>query len=129
MANIASHSRYATTDLVYDLHHIARSVLHKIREEHRIADYDQHLHHMDHPLDLQCHPLQYVCSPFEVEGEGEGELIVEVVVEMVREVMVEMVRAVVVHLSRHCLLRYPLILIRHMRFLYSHTLTHHLPYP
>ena len=65
------------------------------------------LHHMDHPLDLRCHPLQYVCSPFEVEGEGEGELIAEVVVEMVGEVMVEMVRATVVHLSRLCLLRYP----------------------
>ena len=56
----------------------------------------RHLHHMDYPLDLRCHPLQYVCSPFEVEGEGE--LIAEVVVEMVGEVMVQMVRAVVVHL-------------------------------
>ena len=65
----------------------------------------RHLHHMDHPLDLRCNPLQYVCSPFKVEGEGE--LIAEVVVEMVGEVMVEMVRAVVVHLSRLCLLRYP----------------------
>ena len=67
----------------------------------------RHLHHMDHPLDLRCHPLQYVCSPFEVDGEGEKELIDEVVVEIVAEVMVEMVRAVVVHLSRHYLLRYP----------------------
>ena len=41
MADIASRSRYATTDLVYDLHHIARSVLHHIGEEHRIAGYDQ----------------------------------------------------------------------------------------
>ena len=41
MADIASHSRYATTDLVCDIHHIARSVLHQIGEEHRIADYDQ----------------------------------------------------------------------------------------
>ena len=41
---------------------------------------------MHHPLDLRCHPLQYVCNPFEVEGEGE--LIGEVVVEMVGEVMV-----------------------------------------
>ena len=65
----------------------------------------RHLHHMDHPLDLQYHPLQYVCSPFEVEGEGE--LIDKVVVEMVDKVMVEMVREVVVHLSRHCLLQYP----------------------
>ena len=65
----------------------------------------RHLYHMDRPLDLRCHPLQYVCSPFEVEGEGE--LISEVVAEMVAEVMVEMVRAVLVHLSRHCLFRYP----------------------
>ena len=41
MANIASRSRYATTGLVYDLHHIARSVLHHIGEEHCIAGYDQ----------------------------------------------------------------------------------------
>ena len=57
----------------------------------------RHLHHIDHPLDLRCHPLQYVYSPFEVEEEEE--LIGEVVVEMVGEVMVEMVRAVVVHLN------------------------------
>ena len=57
---------------------------------------------MDHLIDLRCHPLQYVCSPFEVEGEGE--LIAEVVVEMVGEVMVEMVREVVIHMSRLCLL-------------------------
>ena len=41
MADIASRSRYATTGLVYDLHHIARSVLHQIGEEHRIVGYDQ----------------------------------------------------------------------------------------
>ena len=40
MAEIASRSRYATIGLVYDLHHIARSVLHHIKEEHRIAGYD-----------------------------------------------------------------------------------------
>ena len=73
----------------------------------------RHLHRMNHPLDLQFHPLQYVCSPFEGEGEGEGELIAKVVVEMVGEVMVEMVRAVVVHLSRYCIL--------HPIFLYPHT--------
>ena len=103
MADIASRSRYATTGLVCDIHHIARSVLHQIGEPAMIK---RHLHHMDHQLDLRCHPLRYVCSPFEVEGEeeGEGELIAEVVVEMVGEVMVQMVRAVVVHLSRLCLL-------------------------
>ena len=41
MANIASRTRYATIGLVYDLHHIARSVLHQIGEEHRITGYDQ----------------------------------------------------------------------------------------
>ena len=60
---------------------------------------------MGHPLDLRCHPLQYVCNSFKVEGERE--LIGEVMVKMVGEVMVEMVRAVVVHLSRHSLLHTP----------------------
>ena len=59
----------------------------------------RHLLHVDHPLDLRCHPLQFICSPFEVEGEGE--LIDEVVFEMMGKVVAEMVREVVVHLSRH----------------------------
>ena len=102
MTNITSQLHGASTGLVYDLHHIAKSVLHQIGEEHRIASSAtimRHLLYMDHPLDLKCHPLQFVCSPFEVEGGGEGELMGEVVVEMVGEVMVEMVREVVVHLS------------------------------
>ena len=41
MANIASRSHGATTNLVYDLHHITRSVLHQIGEERSIVDYDQ----------------------------------------------------------------------------------------
>ena len=41
MANIASRTRDATTGLVYDLHHIARSLLHQIGEEHHIVSYDQ----------------------------------------------------------------------------------------
>ena len=41
MANIANRSRYATTGLVYDLHHITKSVLHQIEEEHHIVGYDQ----------------------------------------------------------------------------------------
>ena len=75
---------------MYDLHHITISVLHQIGEERRIASLDtimRHLLHIDHPLDLQCHPLQFVSSPFEVEGE----LIGEVVIVMVGEVVVEMV--------------------------------------
>ena len=41
MADIASRSCGVTTGLMYDLHHIARSVLHRIREEHRITGHDQ----------------------------------------------------------------------------------------
>ena len=41
MTDIASRSCGAITGLVYDLHHIARSVLHQIGEEHLIAGYDQ----------------------------------------------------------------------------------------
>ena len=41
ITDIVSRSCGATTDLVYDLHHIARSVLHHIGEEHRIVGYDQ----------------------------------------------------------------------------------------
>ena len=41
MADIASRSCGATIGLVYDLHHIAISVLHLIEEEHHIARHDQ----------------------------------------------------------------------------------------
>ena len=69
------------------------------RSERSIASLDtikRHILYVDHPLDLRCHSLQFVCSLFKVDGEGE--LIVEVMVEMVGK----MVREVVVHLSRHC---------------------------
>ena len=92
--DIASRSCGATIRLVYDLHHIARSVLHQIGEEHRIARHDQEASTSRgpsvHPLDLQCHPLKFVCSPFEVEGEE------------------ELIGEVVVHLSRHCHHYHPL---------------------
>ena len=41
MADIASHSRYATAGVLCNIHHIARSVLHQIGEDHRIASYAQ----------------------------------------------------------------------------------------
>ena len=41
MVDIISHSCGATIGLVCDLRHIARSVLHQIREEHRIDVHDQ----------------------------------------------------------------------------------------
>ena len=128
MADIASCSLYATT--VWCTTYIILLDQRYTRSEKSIASpttIRRHLHHMDHLLDLRCHPLQYVCNPFRVEGGGE--LIGKVVVEMVGEVMVKMVRAIVVHLSQHCLCRYPLILTHHSRFLYPHKLTHHLPFP
>ena len=92
MVVISNRSRFATTGMLCDIHHIARSVLHQIGEDHRIAGALRRLpHNMDHRLDPRCHPLHRVCNPFEVEGEGEaeGELIAEVVLEMVGQVMVQ----------------------------------------
>ena len=84
MADIASRSRFATTSALCDIHHIARSVLHQIREDHLIARYAQEASTSHGPsIKPPWHPHQHVCSPFKVEGEGEGELITEVVLEMV----------------------------------------------
>ena len=41
MADIASRSRFATAGALCDIYHIARSVLHQIGEDHRIAGYAQ----------------------------------------------------------------------------------------
>ena len=41
LTDIASRSHGATIGLMYDLHHITRSVLHQIGEEHSIAGHDQ----------------------------------------------------------------------------------------
>lgn len=41
MADIASRSRFDTPGALCDIHHIARSVLHQIGEDHRIAGYTQ----------------------------------------------------------------------------------------
>ena len=41
MVDIASRSCGATSSLVYDIHHIARSVLHLIRKEHHIFAHDE----------------------------------------------------------------------------------------
>ena len=90
----------------------------------------RHLLHVDYPLDLQCHPFQFVCNPFEVEGEREliGEVVIVmvggVVVEMVSEIMVKMVMEVVVHLSLHCHHYHPLLYL-HLILRYTSILTHH----
>ena len=41
MADIAIRSRFDTPGALCDIHHIARSVLHQIGEDHRIAGYTQ----------------------------------------------------------------------------------------
>ena len=41
MVDIVGRSRFATVGALCDIHHIARSVLHQIGEDHRIAGYAQ----------------------------------------------------------------------------------------
>ena len=41
MADIASRSHFATVGALYDIYHIARSMLHQIGEDHRIVGYAQ----------------------------------------------------------------------------------------
>ena len=91
---------------MYDLHHIVRSVLHQIGEEHCITSYDHEASTSHGPFirppvsstSVRMQPIRGRGRE-RVDWRGHG--------RVVGEVMVEMVRAVVVHLSRHCLLRYP----------------------
>ena len=97
MADIAIRSRSDTPDALCHIHHIARSVLHQIGEDHRIAGYTQEASTSHDPFIRP--PVSSTPSrmqPFEVEGEVEveGELIGEVVIEMEGQVMVQTVRAV-----------------------------------
>ena len=50
MANIAIRSRFATAGALCDIHHIARSVLHRIGEDQRIAGYTQEASTSHEPL-------------------------------------------------------------------------------
>ena len=132
MADIASRSHGATTGLVYDLHHIARLVLHQIGEEHRIVGYDQEAS-TSHGLSIRPLVSSTPVRMQPIRGRGRGRV-------DRRGRGRDSGRG---HgrdgegghgtpeptLSRHCLLRYPLILTHHPRFLYPHRLTHHLPYP
>ena len=49
----------------------------------------RHPHHIYHRVDLQCHRLHHGCSPLEAEGEGEveGVLSTEFMLEIVGQVM------------------------------------------
>ena len=58
MADIASRSRFATGGTLCDIHHIADMFY--TRSEKTIASpgtLRRLPHHMDHRLDLRCHPL------------------------------------------------------------------------
>ena len=68
MVDIASISRGASSSLLYDIHHIAISVLRLIREDHRIVAHDEEASMSDHPSDLLRHPLHLGCSRSKVEG-------------------------------------------------------------
>ena len=89
MANIAIRSRFATVGALCDIHHIAQSVLHQIREDHRIAGYTQEASTSHEPLIRP--PVSFTPSrmqPIRGRGRGrgrkrDGELIAEVVLEMV----------------------------------------------
>ena len=50
MADIAIRSRFATAGALCDIHHIARSVLHQIGEDHLIAGYTQEASTSHEPL-------------------------------------------------------------------------------
>ena len=90
MANIARRPVWCTTYIISLYECYTKSE----RRGASPATIRRHLIHMGHHLDLLCHPLQFVCSPFDVKVEG----------ELIGEVVVKMVSKVVVHLSRHCLL-------------------------
>ena len=127
MADIASRSRYATTGLVYDLHHFARSVLHQIGEEHHIASYDYEAS-TSHGLSIR-HPVSSTpvrMQPIRCRGRGrvdrrgrgrDGRRGHSRDGEGGRGTP-----------EPTLLTSIPPILTHHPRFLYPHRLTHHLPY-
>ena len=90
MLEIATISHGASSSLLYDIYHIAISVLHLNGESASLHKMRRHLRHMDHPLNLLRHPLQLGCERSEVEGKGEvvGEVVVDLV-ELVSEVVVD----------------------------------------
>ena len=130
MVDIATRSRGATISLVYDLYHIARSLLHQIGEEHRIADYDQEASTSHGPSIRPSMSSTLVCmQPIRGRGRGRGRVD-----------------------RRGCdrdggrghgrdgeggrgtpkstlTTSIPPILTHYPRFLYPHRLTHHFPYP
>ena len=100
MDDIAIHSRFAIAGALCDIHHIARSVLHQIGEDHRIVGYVQvastsHGPSIRPPVSSTPARMQPIQGRGRGrEGGGGGDLIVEVMLEMVGKVMVQTVTAV-----------------------------------
>ena len=98
MADIAIRSRFSTVGVLCDIHHITRSMLHQIGEDHRIAGYTQEASTSHGPSIRPLVSSTPSCmQPIRGRGRGkerEGELIAKVVLEMVGQVMVQTVIAV-----------------------------------
>ena len=130
MVDITSHSRYATTDLVCDIHHIARSVLHQIGEKNHIAAYDQEASTSHGPSIRPPMSSTPVCmQPIRGRGRRRGRVDRRGRGrdggqghgrdgESGRGTPEPTLPTLI-----------PPILTPYPRFLYPHTLTHHLPYP
>ena len=137
MANIGNR---ATIGLVYDLHHIAISMLHQIGEKHRIAGHNQEASTSYGPSirpPMASTPVRM--QPIRGRGkgrvdrrghgqdggqgrgqDGEGGC------GTPKPTLPTFIPPI---LSHHPILPYFLILTHHLILLYPHKLTHHLPYP
>ena len=112
MAGIARRSPFSTAGALCDIHHIARSGLHQIREDHRITGYAQeastsHGPLIRPPVSSTLARMQPIRGRGRERGKGRererererergggGELIPEVMLEMVGRVMVQTVTTV-----------------------------------
>ena len=73
MAEIASRSRFAIAGALCNIHHIARSVLHQIEEDHRIAGYAQEASTSHGPsTSLPVSSTPSCLQPIQGRGRGRG---------------------------------------------------------
>ena len=93
MADIASPSRFTTAGALCDIHHIARSVLHHIGEDHHIVGYAQKAS-TSHGPSIRPPVSSTPARMQPIRGRGRGRERGEVVLEMVGQVMVQTVTAV-----------------------------------